>query len=219
LNRLKLLGIILSALALPGITPAALITFFPSPSDLGDLEHGTVWTWRIDNVNLGGETISAASLSLAGIYDSQQEPNRLFIHLLDTVPNAGTAHRSDPSSGITDYFLNPSYTFAPAFGSSNVLLTAPSFAGGQANKIDYTYVFTPAQLAILQSFIANNSNLAFGFDPDCHYYNSGISFQITTVDSPEPGTSFLVGGCLLLAVPVLRRFARRKPKAGSGSAA
>lgn len=185
------------------------MTTSPSPADLGDLDHDTLWTWRIDNIDLGGNEITSASLTLADIYNWQTEPNRLFIHLLDTVPNAGTAHRSDPNSNISDYFLNPASSFAPASGSSNVLLVAPSFAGGQANKVDYTYTFTPEQLTILQSFIANNSNFALGFDPDCHYYNSGVSLQINTIDNPEPGTSFLVGACLLLGAPLLRRIPRR----------
>ncbi len=188
--------------------PASIMTFTPSPADLGDLEHDTVWTWRIDNLNLGGHAIQSATLTIAGIYNYQNEPNRLFIHLLDTAASAGTAHRSDPSNSISDYFLNPSRSFAPAYGSSNILLTSQSFPGGEANKIDSTYIFTAQQLAILQSFIANNGNFALGFDPDCHYYNSGVSLQITTVDNPEPGTYLLVGICLLAGIPVIRRFSR-----------
>ena len=195
-------------LTLPGVIPASIITASPNPSDLGDLNHDTVWTWRIDSINLGGDEITSASLTLAGIYNSDNSSNRLFLHLLDSVPNAGTAHRSDPYSYIRDYFLTPSSSFAPQPGASNVLLAAPSFAGGQANKVDYIYTFTAEQLTMLQSFIANNGNVAFGLDPDCHYYNSGISFQMTTAHAPEPGTSLLVGLCLAFGVPVLRRFAR-----------
>jgi hypothetical protein len=210
MKRLYLPQLALFILALPGIVPAAILTFSPNPSDLGDLDHDTVWTWRIDNVDLGGHAVTSASITLAGIYNWQDETNRLFMHLLDTVPNAGTAHRSDLTSGISDYFLNPSTSFAPLPGTSNVLLVAPSFPGGSANKTDYTYVFTQDQLVTLQAFIANNGNLAFGFDPDCHYYNSGISFQIATVQNPEPATSILVGVCLLLGLPVLRRMARSR---------
>jgi hypothetical protein len=212
LKTLNLLRIALLALALPGIMAASILTTSPNPSDLGDLNHDTVWSWRIDNVDLGGHEITSASLTLAGIYNNDNSSNRLFIHLLDSVPNAGTAHRSDPYSTIRDYFLTPSSSFAPQPGPSNVLLDAPSFAGGQANKVDYNYTFTAEQLTILQSFIANNGNLAFGFDPDCHFYNSGISFQMTTAQAPEPGTSLLVGVCLLFGVPVLRRFAPLKSK-------
>jgi hypothetical protein len=210
MKKLYLPQLALLILALPGIVPAAVLTFSPNPSDFGDLDHDTVWTWRIDNVDLGGHAITSASITLAGIYNWQDESNRLFIHLLDTVPNAGTAHRSDVNDGISDYFLNPASSFAPMPGTSNVLLVAPSFPGGSANKTDYTYTFTQDQLAILQAYIANNGNLALGFDPDCHYYNSGITFQMTTTYSPEPGTSILVGVCLLLGLPVLRRIARSR---------
>jgi len=36
--------------------------------------------------------------------------------------------------------------------------------------------------------------LAFGFDPDCHFWNNGISFIVTTTDPvPEPMTLALLG--------------------------
>jgi hypothetical protein len=202
--------------ALPGLLSASVLTFSPKPSQLGDLDHATVWSWRIDNVNLErGYHPTSASLTISGIYNWRDEPNRLFIHLLDSVPKSGTAARSDPSDSISDYFLHPAANFAPAYGASNVLLTAPSFAGGYQNRIDYTYVFTPRQLAVLESYIRNNGNFAFGFDPDCHFYNDGVSFQMTTAHAPEPGSSLLVGVCLLFGIPIIRRCARIKSRSSS----
>jgi hypothetical protein len=202
-------------LALPGFLSASILTFSPTPSQLGELDHGTVWTWRIDSVSLAGYHVASASLTISGIYNWQDEPNQLFLHLLDTASNPGTAHRSDPSGLISDYFLNPASNFAPAYGASNVLLTAPTFAGGYQNRINYTYIFTPQQLAALESYINSNGNFALAFDPDCHYYNDGVSFQMTTAHAPEPGTSLLVGVCLLLGIPVIRRFARVKSRSSS----
>ncbi len=38
-------------------------------------------------------------------------------------------------------------------------------------------------------------NIAFGLDPDCHFWNNGIKFEITTSDDtvPEPTTMVLLG--------------------------
>ena len=218
---MRTFGPILAAvliLAQPCVMWGTLITSSPNPSDLGDLDHGTLWTWRIAAPELQGHAITSATLTIASIYNWQQEPNRLFIHLFDTVPNAGTAHRSDPNGGIQDYFLTPSASFAPAYGPSNITLTSPSFAGGESNMIDWVYTFTPGQVATLSAFVANNGDFAFGFDPDCHFYNSGITFNATA--SPEPSTALLVGSCLLLASFILRRFYRPAPaKRGSGGSA
>ena len=203
-------------LALPGSLAASPLTFTPNPSQLGDLDHDTVWTWRIDNVNLEtGYHVTSASLTISGIYNWADEPNRLFLHLMDTASNSGTASRSDNSSSISDYFLNPSLSFAPAYGASNVLLTSPSFAGGYEDRINYTYIFTPQQLTVLESYIKNNGNFALGLDPDCHYYNDGISLQMTTAHAPEPGTSLLVGACLLLGIPLIRRCAGIRTRSSS----
>jgi hypothetical protein len=197
-------------MALPWVVSATLLTNAPSPLNIEDLDHDALWTWRLDNVNLGGQRILSATLTIAGIYNWQDEQNRLFIHLLDTVPNAGTTRTPEVAGGIQDYFLNPADGFAPAYGSSNIVLDAPTFLGGEVNKVDYTYIFTPEQLTSLQVFIANHGDVAFGFDPDCHFYNSGISFQATTTHTPEPTTALLVGVGLALAWPALRR--RDRPK-------
>ena len=41
----------------------------------------------------------------------------------------------------------------------------------------------------------NISNCAFGFDPDCHFWNNGITFSFTTAPTatPEPTTLALLG--------------------------
>jgi hypothetical protein len=41
----------------------------------------------------------------------------------------------------------------------------------------------------------NGGNIAFGFDPDCHFWNDGIVFSFTTkpTATPEPTTMVLLG--------------------------
>ncbi|HEX8852960.1 MAG TPA: PEP-CTERM sorting domain-containing protein, partial [Pyrinomonadaceae bacterium] len=54
---------------------------------------------------------------------------------------------------------------------------------------------TPSQLQILTNYILNGGNFALGFDPDCHFFNDGVSFEIVTGNAPvpEPATMALLG--------------------------
>ncbi|MCC7174497.1 MAG: PEP-CTERM sorting domain-containing protein [Bryobacterales bacterium] len=195
-------------LCLPGLAPAGILRISPDPPDLGGLDHSTLQTWRIDAQGLAYNTITSATLTIKDIYNWADEPNRLFIHLLDSAQHAGVAVGPDREEGIVDYYLNPDPSLGPPYGPANILLDAPSFAGGYENRVDYVYRFTPEQLAILQAFIDNDGQFAFGFDPDCHYSNGGITFEAAT--APEPASMLLVGTCLLAAAMALRR--RRPPR-------
>jgi hypothetical protein len=48
----------------------------------------------------------------------------------------------------------------------------------------------PVPVDTLEDYIINDGLFGFGFDPDCHYYNDGISLLITTTfkeyDNPVP---------------------------------
>lgn len=97
------------------------------------------------------------------------------------------------AAGTGDTFLTSqafrNSSAAPPSSGQYALGSGWAFANGT-----YTYTFTQAQLQILSAYFANGT-LAFGFDPDCHYWNDGITFTMNTqgANIPEPTTMALLG--------------------------
>ena len=165
-----------------------------------DLDHHQAYTWRIDNVDLAGKTITGATLTFTNISNWDSNTNMLFIHLLDSAKNAGVASFQDaptnqsPVTSIFDNFAGALYTSNPLVnaGTANTFLASPSFTTTPGT---FVYTFTTAQLSILSAYFANQGNIAFGIDPDCHFWNNGITFKVytNTNNVPEPTTLALLG--------------------------
>jgi hypothetical protein len=164
-----------------------------------DLDHHNAYTWRIDGVNLAGKTITGAKLTFTNISNWDRNANMLFVHLLDTARNAGVASFVDASGSpvlgdqIADNFAGNLFNSNPlvAPGTGNTSLFAQSFS---TTPTTFVYNFTADQLQILSAYFLSGNNIAFGLDPDCHFWNNGIKFEITTCDTvPEPTTMALLG--------------------------
>jgi hypothetical protein len=99
----------------------------------------------------------------------------------------------------------------PLVGASvgNQLLVAHSF---NTTSTTYTYNLTSAQVGFLAAYIANGNNIALGFDPDCHFWNNGITFTINYTNGavPEPVSMLLLGSGLSVGGLYLRRRRRQK---------
>ena len=178
-----------------------------------DLDHHNAYTWKINNIVIpSGQSILSATVTFKNIANWDTNANKLFVHLLNTANNNGIASVVDNAndSSISDYF-GGSNSLGPALGVDNIKLFETSFnMVGQGGYVaqNYTYTFDAAQLAKLAAFIAANNNVAFGFDPDCHYWNNGIVFNVVTGPSvPEP-VSMVLLGTGLAGIYVSRR--RRK---------
>jgi PEP-CTERM motif len=265
-------GRVVRTLALTGamvaVPAAAMATIYtPNPSDLGDLDHHMLYTWKIGDPSLAGKTITSVTLTFTHLYNWDTNANKLYLHLLNTANNGtcGTtlqgcvAQFSDDPTGSTavtlrDDFTNnfdpdgagsqPAYHSAPTWpvpgigtaGHEDTLLTSRSFAAlggnptsapGQPNPAGwsyildgtlsgsqlytYTFTFDATQRGLLQAYIAAGGDFAIGLDPDCHFFNDGVSLTILTATGgaavPEPASLALLGTGL---VAVARRYRRRK---------
>ena len=197
-------------IGLPFTASAGTITFqapatAPNDGNGGakqfDLDHHRAYAWRVDNVNLRGETITGATLTFSNIRNWDSNPNMLFVHLLDSAKSAGVSSFQDatgtpvPWSQIADNFAGSLYAANPlvAGGTANTLLTSRSFT---TSATTYVYNFSQSQIQTLSTYLSNGNNFALGFDPDCHFWNNGITLQINTTPptpNPEPTTIALLG--------------------------
>jgi hypothetical protein len=205
-------------------------TFNPTPIDLNDLDHHMAYTWEMSGLSLAGGSVTSASLTFTNISNWDNNPNTLFIHLLDaalatpthTLSNGaypvilGTAAGSEvtaftdaatsqaPVTDINDDFAGTRYLANPLVNGAT---TANTFLTSYSNLTTtpiptLTYNFTSAQLAVLQSYIANGNDIAFGLDPDCHYFNDRVTFTYST---PDAGGTAALLSLALLPIAVARR--------------
>jgi len=196
-------------LGLPTVAAADTVTFQAPATGanqgLGgakqfDLDHHMAYAWRIGGVDLSGKTITSATLTFKNISNWDANKNMLFIHLLDTAKAAGVSSFQDapanqvPVIDINDDFAGTRYLNNPlvAAGTANTFLTQQSFT---TVCHDFVYTFTADLLKFLSAYFLNGSDIAFGFDPDCHFWNDGIAFSFTTTPNtvPEPTTMLLLG--------------------------
>jgi hypothetical protein len=185
-------------------------TFTPLNPDLSDLPHGSYFIWGIKWALPTDQTIVSAKLTYKNIYDTESDPNsRLYTHLLDNVANAGTW-----TSGTT----NGTSFQQIVIQGTDVDGGGDKFAGqpyGLIGAADPWQGTTPTNLVynVDPNYLSwLSQDFGFAVDPDCHFVNTGIEFQITTRGGtnnqvPAPASIVLVPLGLGLLGMLKRKFA------------
>jgi hypothetical protein len=180
--------------------------------DLQDLEHKYAYRWEIDWKVPEGQEIAGIQLKFKSIRNWNNDDNILYVNLLDL--------NGKPANGnhVTeirdrDGYTNSTNAFA---GNKGILLDEYDNILDKSNGYrNLTYDFSTGKTTGFKPGLSSDgtaSNIdpwktfenyvadglfGFGFDPDCHFWNKGISLEIKTKAAaapvPEPSTIALLG--------------------------
>jgi hypothetical protein len=206
-SPLSLFRVLITAtlLAVTAVTSSA-VTFLPNdndgdPDDILDLDHYKYFTWGFKNFFIPeGEHITSATISFSNINNWTSSENGywqgnvhvaenwLNIWLLDKASSASTNGKLkvyDDSDGGPDYFSTWN-------SSAKVkIATYTDWDGGNnGDVVNLNYSFADrGVLDELEAYVNNGNNFAIGIDPDCHYWNSGVTLVIQTSPYSVPDQS------------------------------
>jgi len=183
-------------------------TFQPSPRvDLYDLDHHYYYVWGIDTSGIQGQ-ISAVTLSFDDIRNWNNQSNQLYIHLVDDPANDPTIVSTTigyDNQGGGDNVAG----LGPMVAQFNDLTTTPRDIVLDFSQLPGSPVTDPSGLVtgsvdLLSTFAtyAADGTVGIAIDPDCHYWNEGVTLTVTVIPTPGAMVLGLIGTA---AVMRLRR--------------
>lgn len=195
-------------LAFSGIVSAGDYSY--TTTGLNSMDHGSAYSWGLDTPDFAiGEEITRATLFFENIKNWQIELNRLYVSVLDFDEdndgindydvNVGVRGRTDSFAGFSNYFLDiePWYNAVESFQLVDLNDTPTNIT------MDIT-----TGLSELVTF-ASSGVFGLGFDPDCHFYATGVTLflhtEIPDNSVPEPATLMLFGAGLLCFASRMRK--------------
>ena len=205
-------------------------SFVPSDNDLGDLDHKDTYIWGVSDANLKydvthGYSITGVTITITGLYNWEvaDTDNQLYINILGN-PQSGLHIVQDNPNDTGDnkgtrsnYFAgNIATNYGVYYTGAATLVTTYHDGNNNNTPATFTYNLTSTQRSILQGYIqavtANgDADFGLGFDPDCHFYNTGVCVTITTSQNSVPDGSATLGLLSLgmVAIAALRRSLRK----------
>jgi hypothetical protein len=194
-----------AVMALPGTALAREYVFTPSSPTLWDLDHHKHYTWGIEFDLADDETIVSAEVNIAQIRNWDRNANDLYLHLLDNEQELNGVTVGTDNQGGGDYFADTYADEAAFLDHWQNLPFTPA--------VDIEHALTLAEVNTLTSYLADGF-FGLGFDPDCHFWNQGISFTINTTTTPPNNQAPLPAAVwaalpLLAGLPIARRLRQR----------
>ena len=130
-----------------------------------------------------------ASLLFNKIQNWGNAPNILYVNMLDRARSGlweGVDHKA------------PGNMFAHQGSKIVDLVNLPPWPQ------DIGYHFNEQQIEKLKEYSADG-NFGFGLDPDCHYFNDGVTLEIYTAPAPEFIALMLLSDALVALILIRRR--------------
>lgn len=196
-KSLILIGISLVVLFSFSSAHALTYSFSPEPPDLNDLPHSYFYSWCVDWQPSADEIVVGATLAVENIDDWTIEDNDfLYFSYLPGMTDFVSVRQYTDWQDAGDDWAGWGITFITY---SDLDLT------GKPSPEDIIYDFFnpdpvldpdgfgPTIIAGIFNDALANGQFGIGIDPDCHYYNDGITITITTAPVPEPATLLLLG--------------------------
>ena len=192
-------SIVLACIATLGIVTisasAGVYTFQPIPDiDLADLDHHYFYIWEKDFSLPADEYVIGASLFFDNINDWIVESGDILYMRLLSKTNIDAA--DDEPADIVDWWKGDSDTNniyrgydgqggGDSLSGYGILLGTYTDDDTDSNPPeDFIYDFTQDEWELLDVLIHAQVGFGIGFDPDCHYWNDGITLTIETVPVP-----------------------------------
>lgn len=186
-------SIVLACMVAVGIVAvsanAGVCTFRPNPANLENLAHGKYYAWKIDFSLPTGETIDSARLFFDEIRNNNNSPNVLYVSLLngnDILPNIS----ANVFEGTDRHHVTQDNTLG--FSGAVSLEEYRNLPGGYHDRQNIMYNFDSSEIDTLNSYVLADGDFGIGFDPDCNFYNEGVTLTVETAHAPVPG-AFLLG--------------------------
>ncbi len=163
----------------------AAYTYTPVPANLYNLDHYKYYICKIDDFSLSsGETIVSASLFFDDIRNWDNNANIFYMSILSGNGFGSLSFNSNDIMIGTDNQVQGNNVDDYDGLSLTPYVNLPSTAQ------DLTYNFSEAERDYLETAAADGI-FGIGFDPDCHYWNNGITLTIETRAIPAPGAVLL----------------------------